>query len=123
MLPISILYFLLAFATIVGIVWSGMQLFKPQDNPLADRLNALVNNSVAATGQVRRGSGFRGRFLNLVAAVPGGEDWIQGSNKRLRQAGYRTEQALETYIMIASAALVVSLGGMLWLQRSNDGSS
>src|SRR5262249_34338953 len=39
------------------------------------------------------------------------------------QAGYRGEKALGTYTLIASAALVISLGGMAWLQRSNDGSS
>src|SRR4051794_24709421 len=109
MLSISILYFLLAFATIVGMVWSGMQLFRPQEDPLADRLDELVNSSVAAAGQMRRKSkGFSGRFLNFVAAIPGGDDWIQGSNRRLRQAGYRGEKALGNYIVIASAALLIS---------------
>jgi tight adherence protein C len=123
-LPIAILYFLLAFATIVGIVWSGVQLFKRQDDPLADRLDGLVNANVAAAGQTRRRStGFSGRFLNLVAAIPGGNDWIQGSSRRLRQAGYRGEKALGTYIVIASAFLILSLGGMAWLQRTGDSSS
>ncbi len=124
MLPIAILYFLLAFVTIVGIVWSGIQLFKPQDDPLSDRLDELVNANVAAAGQTRRRSaGFSGRFLNLVAAIPGGDGWIQGSSRRLRQAGYRGEKALGTYIVIASAFLALSLGGMAWLQRTGDSSS
>ena len=124
MLPLSILYFLAAFATIVAIVWAGVQLFKPQDDPLADRLLALVSAGAASGVQTRRGSaGFGGKFLNFVASIPGGEDWIRGSNRRLRQAGYRNQKTLGRYIMIASAALVVSLAGMLWLQRANDASS
>lgn len=124
MLSISLLYFLAAFATIVGIVWAGTQLFRPQDDPLAERLSLLVNAGAAASGQIKRPArGFSGRFLNLVAAIPGGEDWIRGSQKRLRQAGYRKENTLAIYILIAAGVLVAALGGMLWLQRSNDGSS
>ena len=124
MLSISLWYFLAAFATIVGIVWAGTQLFKPQDDPLGDRLSLLVNAGPAASAQIKRSSrGFSGRFLNLVSAIPGGEDWIKGSQKRLRQAGYRNEKTLGIYILIAVGVLAAALGGMLWLQRSNDGSS
>ena len=124
MLPVSVFYFIAVFITIVGIVWSGVQLFRPTDDPLADRLNVLVNAGVASGGAARRESrGFNGKFLILVAAIPGGEDWIKGSNKRLRQAGYRSEKALGNYIVIASVTLVFFLLGMLWLQRANDAGS
>jgi tight adherence protein C len=121
----AILFFIFAFATVVALVWCAVHLFRPADDPLADRLNALVNAGAvtAAGGQMRAARGFSGNFLNFIASIPGGEAWIKGSGRRLRQAGYRGERALGIYITIASGVLVLCLGGMLWLQRSNDGAS
>src|SRR5579863_7634190 len=59
----------------------------------------------------------------MIGSIPGGEDWIKGSEKRLRQAGYRGERAVGVYMMIAAAALVICLGGMLYLQRNNAASN
>lgn len=121
----AILFFVLSFATIVALVWSGTQLFAANEDPLGDR---LVELQTVATGPVgdrptRRGRGFLNRFMRAIAAVPGGDDWIKGSEKRLRQAGYRNEKTVGIYMVIAVSVLAFFLGGMLWLERNADGSS
>jgi tight adherence protein C len=117
-----ILFFILALLTIVALIWSGMELFTTRENPLEDRLSELRNNAITATGgnQQRRGRrGTANRFLNVIGSIPGGEDWIKSSQKRLRLAGYRGERALGVYMMIAAGTLVFCLAGMLFLQRNN----
>jgi len=121
----AILFFLLATATLGTLAWAGLRLLRPDEDPLGDRLVELqsagpVGNGNRARRQTR---GFYGRFMRMIASVPGGEDWIRGSEKRLRLAGYRGEKALGTYMVIASLSLVVCLGGMLILQRGNDASN
>jgi len=121
----GLLFFFLVFATIGALLWTGMQIFRTQDDPLADRLGQLQNAVVVSAGE-RSGPGTRGllnQFLRAITSLPGGADWLKGSEKRLRQAGYRGERALGTYMLIASLALLVSLGGMLWLERNNPLSS
>jgi tight adherence protein C len=122
----AILFFILTLATILALIWGGIELFTPRENPLEDRLNELQNNTMTPTAGNRQRRSRRGtanRFLNMIGSIPGGDDWIKGSEKRLRQAGYRGEQALGIYMMIAAATLVLSLGGMLFLQRNNAGSN
>ena len=117
-----LIFFLLAAATIVALVWAGQRLFTPDDNPLADRLTELQASGIAraASERHRRGQrGFLNGFLNFVASVPGGEDWVKGNEKRLRQAGYRGERTIGIYTLVASTTLVVFLGIMLFLQRNN----
>ncbi|HZL56108.1 MAG TPA: hypothetical protein VFC21_03460, partial [Bryobacteraceae bacterium] len=124
-MPGALVFFVLAFATIVTLVWAGAQLLQTQEDPLSDRLADLRNAGlVAAGGNERiRGRGFAGRFVNGINAIPGGEDWVRGSQKRLRQAGYRSEEALGNYCLMAVAFFLLCCGGMLFLQRHNDGSS
>jgi tight adherence protein C len=120
----AFLFFLLAFATIVTLVWTGIELLRPQEDPLGDRLMELQGAGlIGAAGERAAVRGFPTRFLRFVQAVPGGDDWIKGSQKRLRQAGYRSERALSIYLMIAAWVLLFCLGGMLYLQRNNPGSS
>ncbi len=38
-----ILVFILAFATIVGLIWTGTQVFQEQEDPVGDRLAELQN--------------------------------------------------------------------------------
>jgi len=123
---IGALFFLGVFATIVTLVWTGAQLFRTTDDPLADRLLELQTATVATTAERARqrpGRGFMNRFVRLIGGLPGGQDWIKGSEKRLRQAGYRGENALKTYMLIAVSALVVCPGGMLWLTRNDPASA
>ncbi len=122
----AILFFVLAFATIALLFRGGLELFTTHENPLEDRLNELQNNAmtpVAGDRQRRRRRGAVNRVLNMIGAVPGGEDWIKGSEKRLRQAGYRGERAVGIYMMIATGTLLFCLVGMLFLQRHNLGAN
>jgi tight adherence protein C len=120
-----VIFFTLTFATIAAIFWTGYHLLRSQEDPLADRLSELQNASPAVAGE--RGSrgrrGFLNQYIRALAAIPGGEDWIKGSEKRLRQAGYRGERALGIYMLIASSVLVVFIGGMLYLERNAPVSS
>jgi len=115
-----ILFFVLAFATISALLWTGYQLLRSQEDPLGDRLNALQNSTVVAAGerQSRGRRGFLNRYVRAIAAIPGGEDWIKGSDKRLRLAGYRGDRALGIYMLIASSVLVVAVGGTFYLERN-----
>ena len=118
----SLLFFILALATIMLLIWTGVQVLRPRDNPLSDRLNELRNNTagVAADTRERRGGkGFLNRFVATVAGIPGGEDWVKESEKRLRQAGYRGERAIGIYSVAAVSAFAACIAGMIILQRGN----
>ncbi len=72
----SFFFFLLAFATIGTLLWAGLQLNKDQEDPLAERLEALQNTTmVTGVGKPKRrkGSGIMG----VIALLPGAEDWIK----------------------------------------------
>src|SRR5450432_1515655 len=99
----ALLFFVLAFATIVTLVWTGVQLLQPNDDPLGERLGELRNSGMVGAGgsEAIRGRGFTGRFVNAINAIPGGDDWVKGSQKRLKQAGYRSEAALGNYCVLA----------------------
>ena len=121
-----VIFFILSFATLATLLWAGSYLMRSQEDPLGDRLSELQSVSSAAAGEsVSRGGrrGFLNRYVRAIAAIPGGEDWIKGSEKRLRQAGYRGERALGIYMLIASSVLVVFVAGMLYLQRNGPVSS
>jgi len=118
----ALLFFVLTVATIVTLVWAGSLVFRPEENPLAERLTELQSAGLArATAErQRRGQrGFLNNFLNFVSSLPGGEDWIKGNEKRLRQAGYRGERAIGIYTLTAASVLIACLGVMLFLQRNN----
>lgn len=117
----AILFFILSFATIVVLVWTSVQLLRTEEDPLGERLLELRSAGAVGAGRERHaGRGFAGRFINAVGSIPGGDDWIKGSEKRLRQAGYRGEQVLGNYMLIAAGWFVFCIGGMLWAQRGND---
>ena len=120
-----IIFFIVTLATLVTLVWTGVQLLKPTEDPLGDRLFELRNAGRVGGGSAERssGSGLPGRMLRIVSAIPGGRDWIDGSQKRLRQAGYRNERALGVYMIVAVSFLAFCILGMLWLQRNNSASN
>lgn len=118
-----IVFFILTFATLGLMLWSGTLLFQTQEDPLSERLEELQSSAmVAGTRAERRksGSGFTGKFLYLVSVVPGGEDWIRENEKRLNNAGIRKKGSLVAYLLFSILFMVGVLGGMFWLQRNND---
>src|SRR5450432_1937283 len=98
----NILFFLLAFVTVSALIWCGLQLMQDQEDPLGDRLEALQNASAGSghrPSQRRKGKGFRNSFLYAVGSIPGADDWLKENEKRLRQAGMKSPNALAYYTM------------------------
>ena len=115
----NILFFLLAFGTIATLLYTGLQVFKEQEDPLGDRLDTLQSATmVAGTGKVRRKKG-KG-IMGMIASIPGAEDWIKENEKRLRQAGAKSPPAIVIYTIFNFFFLAILLLGMLYIQRNNN---
>ncbi len=54
-----------------------------------------------------------------MSVVPGGDDWIQDTERELAQAGIRRKEATGLYAIFQLLFFLVMVGGMLWLQRGN----
>jgi tight adherence protein C len=119
-----ILVFILAFGTIIGLVWSGTQVFQEQDDPVADRLAELQNNAMVATprGAQRRkgGGGFLNRFVYVISLLPGADGWIRDNEKKLARAGVRSKSAASIFVVCCFIFMVLLMLGMAWLQRANS---
>src|SRR6266540_1769377 len=116
------LFFLLCFATLAALVWSGMQLSKPQEDPLGDRLEELQAHAMVTsrrTPRRRAGGGVLNSLLYVISLFPGGDEWLRDSEKELAQAGIRNRQALASYALGHIAFFALMLAGMLYLQRDN----
>jgi tight adherence protein C len=122
-----ILVFILAFATIVGLGWTGAQVFQEQDDPVSDRLTELQNNAMVSTprGASRRksGGGFLNRFAYVISLLPGAEGWIRDNEKKLGRAGVRSKSAASIFVVCCFVFMVLLMAGMAWLQRNNAPSS
>lgn len=119
----SALFFLFAFATLAALVWSGIMLFRSQDDPLGDRLDELQAHAmVAVQRQPRRrgGGGFLNSFLYIISLIPGGDDWLRDTERELAQAGVRRRQAIAYYAIGQVLFMALMLGGMMYLQRNNQ---
>ncbi len=117
----AIIFFVLACGTLFLMFWNGAQLSRSQEDPLADRLEELRSNAmvVASRAPRRKGGGFVNGFLYIVSLVPGGENWIHDTERRLNQAGVRKKQGLVVYLVCNVVFMAALLGGMFWLQRHN----
>ena len=119
------LYFVLAMATVATLLWSGYELFRTQEDPLADRLETLQASAMAtATIKTRRrgGGGFLGNVLYVVSLIPGGEGWLGDAEEELSQAGFaRKALAIYTLFQIAFALFMISL--MWWINSSGSSTS
>ena len=99
-----------------------MEFFRAQEDPLGDRLEELQSQAmVAAQRTARRKIGGRGSTGSciVIAMVPGGEDWMRGSERLLTQAGIRRKYALALYSSSSLLFALLLLAGPLWLQRDN----
>jgi tight adherence protein C len=117
------LFFVFAFGTLVILLWSGIRLFTTQTNPLDNRLEELQANAITAGGRPRRrraGGGLSNALLYLIAAIPGGEEWIRDTEKELLQAGIRRREAVALYAAVNLLFLAAMIGGMLWLNGGGN---
>ena len=120
---INLLFFLLTGATLSLLVWTSYELFRPQEDPLGDRLEglqsqALVVSSRTAVRRKNTGTGLD-RALYFIGTMPGGEDWMNGTEKLLAQAGVRRKSALAIYCMGVLAFVAALAAGTVYLQRGN----
>src|ERR1039458_1231410 len=114
----DLLLFLFTGATLTLLLWTGIELFRAQEDPLSDRLEGLQSQAmVVAARATRRKKSARGldRFLYVIALVPGGEDWMNGTERLLAQAGIRRKSALALY----SIFVLALCAGTVYLQRDN----
>lgn len=119
---LSLVFFVLVFATVVAMLWSGFYLFRNQEDPLGDRLEELQAHAMVVTARAPRrkgGGGFLNSFLFVLSLVPGADDWLRDTEKELNQAGVRNRKALAVYAMFQIAFLASLVGMMLYVNRSN----
>ena len=119
---IPALFFVLLFAALAALLWSGFELFREQEDPLADRLEELHAHAMATAVRAsrRRGGGFLSNVLYLISLAPGGEGWLHDTERELAQAGVRRRQALALYAIFQIAFFLSLVGAMAFLQRNNE---
>ena len=113
-----ILFFVVAFATMVGLAWSALNLFQRREDPLRDRLDELQAATATTQRQRRRGDRFSNSFLVLLSNL-GLDDYLRDTEKELAQAGIRRKQALAYFVIGHALFMGVMLGGMFYFQRDN----
>jgi tight adherence protein C len=119
---LPLLFFVLMFATLAALLWSGVELFREREDPLADRLEELQAHAMASVTYTprRRGGGLLNNVLYLISLAPGGETWLRDTEKELAQAGVRRRRALAFYAFFQSTFLLSLIGLMLYLGRDNS---
>jgi tight adherence protein C len=116
----AIFFFILMGGTLAALVWTGSELFRNQEDPLGDRLEELQSHSMVTTTRTTRrkaSGGFFERVLYLVSLLPGGDDWIRGTEKLLAKGGVRKKSALGWYIFGNVFFILLLFGGTVYLQR------
>jgi len=122
----NLLFFLLTGITLTVLFWSAFEFTQTREDPLGDRLEELQSQAlVVAQRSTRRKTSGRGldRVLNIVSAFPGGDDWLQGTERLLHRAGIRRRQALTIYVILTILFLLSLASLMIWLQRNNPATS
>lgn len=122
----TFVFFILMAATLSLLAWSGVELFRNQEDPLADRLEELQSHAMVTNTRVaRRKSGGTplNRFLYFVSLAPGADDWMRGSERLLARAGVRNRNALPVYVLITISLMTLLTAGMIRLQAGNPAST
>ncbi|MEZ5352061.1 MAG: type II secretion system F family protein [Bryobacteraceae bacterium] len=118
------LFFLLCFATVAVILWSGLHLLHSEDSPLDERLLELQSasgSSVTTLGNSRRArTGFLNQVLYLISLIPGGDDWIHETEKYLQAAGVRRRETMALYCIGNALFFIAMLALFLWLSWEKD---
>ena len=117
-----ILYFIAAFAALAALLWSGLKLMEPQEDPLGSRLEELQAHAMITGNRVikrRAGGGVFNNFLFLVSSA-GGEDYLRETEKELTSSGARGKNTLAYYVMFQIGFFVLLIGAMLYLQWDNE---
>ncbi len=119
---IPALFFVLMMATLIALIWSGMELFREREDPLSDRLEGLQKHAIATVSYAprQRGGGFLNNVLYLISLAPGGEGWLRDTEQELGHAGVRTRQALAIYTFFQLSFFLALVAGMMYVQRSAE---
>src|SRR3954452_18246208 len=122
MMLLNLFFFILAGATLSLLLWTGFELFfENQEDPLSDRLEGLQSQAmVATTRTTRRKAAAQGldRALYFISLVPGGDDWMNGVEKLLSQAGIRRKSSLALYCIFVVVFTASLFAGTIYLQRA-----
>lgn len=117
-------FFLWVFVTIVALAWSGYELFRVKEDPLGERLEELQAFAMAgkanAESRRRGGGGFLNTFLYYISIFPGGDSWLQDTEKELGQAGVRRREGIAYYALFQVIFLLSLVAFMLWVNRNNQ---
>jgi len=121
----NLLFFLAAGATLSLLLWSGIEIFQTQEDPLGDRLEELQSQALVVAQRTTRRKASSGldRIQSLVAMFPGGDDWMHGSDRLLQRAGIRYKYALSIYVLCTLLFTLALLTGLFWLKRDSLDSS
>jgi tight adherence protein C len=109
-------------AALALLAWSGYELFRSREDPLAARLEELQAHaiSIGPRKPARRRGGFLNGVLNVIGMVPGGEDWLRETEEELAHAGMRQRWALGLYASFQLIFLLSMASVMAYFQRGND---
>ena len=117
-----LLFFLLTLVTLAALAWSGFELFQEREDPLAVRLEELQSSAMAGTSHAawrRAGGGPLNGVLYVVSLLPGGDDYLDESEKELNQAGIRNRQALALYVLGSILFFLLLAGTFLYVGLEN----
>jgi tight adherence protein C len=119
---VNLFFFLLVFGTMAALIWSAIEFFRNQEDPLGDRLEELQSHAmVVPTRQPRRKGG--GGFVNTLLyalSTAGLEGWLRETEKELHQAGMRSKRAVAVYAICNVLFMLLLAAGAIWLQQGKS---
>src|SRR5437667_418169 len=123
---VNLFFFLLVFGTMAALIWSAVEFFRNQEDPLGDRLEELQSHAmVVPTRQPRRkgGGGFVNTLLYALSAA-GLEGWLRETEKELHQAGMRSKRTVSFQQFVRRTGIedIKSLAAMI-VQSEKFGTS